>query len=109
MQIDPHITIDSIIQAWTTGYLPARERIIDVLESDHPGLTAAVIAQGIADGRLDTEEVNSIANRLLDKRIAIVQEQAAAQPSLTLADINTNASNQRKRYPGDLNHHNYLP
>lgn len=73
MQIDPHITIDSIIQVWTTGYLPARERIIDSLAQDHPGLTAAVLAQGIADGRLDTEEVNSIANRLLDRRIAAIQ------------------------------------
>ena len=71
MKIDPDVTASELIESWINGNLAY---VIDALSSDHPGLTAMVIVQGIHDRLLDAGDVNSITNMLLDRRVSLYKE-----------------------------------
>ncbi len=43
--------------------------VINLLAEEHAGLTAACIAQGFADGMLKAQDLNKIANLLIEKRM----------------------------------------
>jgi hypothetical protein len=49
------------------------EPAIELLASDHPGLVAGFLVQGIQDGKIDRDLANTIANKLIEKRQAAVR------------------------------------
>lgn len=65
MNINPEIGYTEVIAMWKSG---DHRRFVEILENDHPGLTALVIVQGCQDGNLTRNDANRIANLLIDSR-----------------------------------------
>jgi hypothetical protein len=57
--------ISDLFQVWKNS----PNAVVKVLADDHPGLTAAFIAQGLADKILKLSDVNMIANTLIEFRV----------------------------------------
>jgi hypothetical protein len=72
MRISPDTTVSSLIESWINGN---RKDVINTLADDHPGLTAVLIVQGLADGRLKRTDANAIANLLIDRRVDMLREE----------------------------------
>jgi len=66
--IDLEVCCSDLLGQWKNGN---RKHVIDTLATDHPGLCALFLVQGILDGKLSKAECNTIANRLIDKRQAV--------------------------------------
>ena len=63
--IDSEVLVSDLVEQWINGN---RVYVLDILESDHPGLTAIMIVQGSQDRALSIEDCNSITNMLIDRR-----------------------------------------
>ena len=70
LRIDPEITATDIFRLWRDGRY---EEAIDILEKDHPALTALVLVQGSHDRVLSASHCNSIVNLLIERRQKQVQ------------------------------------
>ncbi len=54
-----------LIQNWINGNLSS---VIEALSNDHSGLTAMFLVQGFADGSLTPNDLNVVANMLIEER-----------------------------------------
>lgn len=67
--IDVDANVSEMIESWKNGNLT---HVINALASDHAGLTAVLLVQGLADGTLTRTDTNRIANMLIDRRVEMV-------------------------------------
>lgn len=72
-------TVEKIVYDWKISDLfklwaDSRTSVINVLSEDHPGLVAAFMAQGLADKVFTRQDLNTIANLLIEKRVSLVKD-----------------------------------
>ena len=63
--------VAELIESWINGN---RSYVIDVLEANHPSLTAVMIVQGCSDETLSRADANSIANILTDRNVENISD-----------------------------------
>lgn len=64
-KIDLEVSARELVATYINGN---RNEVIDALSTDHPGLLALVLVQGVQDGKLSRSDFNTIANRVIDRR-----------------------------------------
>ncbi len=67
--IDDEVSADSLIEAWKNGN---KTDVLNKLANDHAALTALVLVTGATDKRLTLADCNEITNKLIDRRVAML-------------------------------------
>ena len=72
MKINPDINIQELVNSWINGN---RIHVLDILENEHPALTAMMLVVGSYDRTLNVNECNTITNMLSDRRLVMIQKE----------------------------------
>ena len=66
--IDAEVSVTALLETWKNGNL---SDVYDALTSDHAGLTAMFMLEGIRNKILTQTDCNQIVNRLIDDRVKL--------------------------------------